>query len=152
MANLFDLQNIRVSKNFWLCELMPPTLFGNEGLIPRWFLTPFLAVVPQKLRDHFGKLVTINNWKAGGTLDERGLRMPNTKTGSVLSQHKMGNAIDINVAGLTDQEVLSEIKKFWSKWPEITTHEQLSDTPGWLHLDCRNIGPAHKTLYEANGK
>lgn len=134
-----ELLSYKISKNFVLPEVLPPELFDNINLNPIWYLSEFLATLPQLIRDHFGKSVTINNWHSGGGFKNRGYRLPDCKEGAKLSLHKISLAIDINIEGLSQQEILSEIVKNRDKFNLITTYERISDTPGWNHFDGRNV-------------
>ena len=132
--------DFRISENFWASDVLAPEYFMNYPNQLAQFLTPFLLVVPQQLRDHFGKPIIINTWMAGGDLRNRGKRTWNCLVGGKESFHKMGLAIDINVQGLTQEEVLQEVLKRYFKFPLIRAYEKLEFTKGWNHFDGRNNG------------
>jgi hypothetical protein len=97
----------------------------------------------QKLREVAGVPFTINNWVKGGSFDERGLRLPNTRTGARWSQHKYGRAIDIDPVGISVAELFQIAKdneKLFIENQWITTIENIAFTKSWLHIDCRYTG------------
>lgn len=131
----------KVTRNFWNFELLPQELFLDGTRInPDWYLTEFLLTVPQKIRDLSGKSVTVNNWESGGDLKNRGLRSPNSTVGAGFSFHKLGVAVDINIAGMSQKEVLEFIIKNIEALPMITTYEDIKYTVGWNHFDGRFTG------------
>jgi len=142
--------NTKVSKNFWLAELLPPELFKNPRVMPIWYLTEFLATVPQKLRDELARPITVNSWFNGGSYSYSGLRLPETDVGAKLSLHRFGLAVDVKVEGISPQEVVDFVKSHRIKLPEITAYERTSDTPTWCHLDGRRTGSYD--LLEVPGK
>lgn len=84
--------NKQLSKNFKVREFA-----CKDGTDPV-FVAPELVEVLQKIRDHFGKPVTINS----------GYRTPpyNKKCdGASYSQHLYGTAADISVSGVAPKEV-----------------------------------------------
>ena len=142
--------NVKVSNNFYLAELLPPELFENPNILPGWYLTGFLAVIPQRMRNLLGKLIVINNWFDGGQYKNSGFRSPSCTEGAPLSMHRFGLAFDVKVVGMTSQEVFDWFKKNSKLMPEITTYERISDTPTWNHFDGRNTGLT--TLLEVPGR
>ena len=132
------MNKIRVSTNFYAHELLAPEYF-TPGLDPTWYITEFLYKVPQQLRDHFGKTVTINNWADGGSFKYRGFRPFGCGVGAEKGMHYIGLAIDINIDGLTQEEILNEVVKNRQKFPLLTSYEDLGFTKGWNHFDGRNI-------------
>ena len=129
-----------ISKYFEDFELVGPE-FIKTNLPVKWFIDKELLSVLDALREEFGP-ITINNWKSGGQYKESGLRMPNTGTGASFSQHKFGKAADLKFKNHTVQDVYKAILANEAKWVAkgLTTLENITATPSWLHIDVRNTG------------
>jgi len=132
----------KLSNNFWDHEFIPPEVYNSARLQNNWFIRPEVVALAQLVRDHFGVACTINNWYGGGRFKESGFRLPNTKTGGFLSQHKAYNAIDLKLSGVTADEARTEILKNESKFMAagLTTLESGRFAPTWVHMDLRNTG------------
>lgn len=130
------------SKHFKIQEFVPPSIYNYWGERSKYFLDPKIVVFADFIRDFFNKPVTINNWYSGGNLSLRGFRPPDTTTGGKLSQHKFGRAIDVNVEGITPQEVYDRAIKneMLFRGAGLTTMEDINDTPTWTHFDVRWTG------------
>lgn len=133
--------NIQISKNFTSAEVLPPEFFLLPPVELNQKISIFLRLVPQLLRDNFGKDVIINNWISGGQYFYSGARPLDCIDGAPLSYHKKEMAIDVKIPGYSPAEILDHIKKNEKKYfPLITSYEPLRLTPSWLHLDCRFTG------------
>src|SRR3990167_3998794 len=99
---------MRISTNFHLDDFVPQTIFLQFGIKSIWFISPFMINYAELLHTRFGKKIIINNWADGGTLHNRGFRLPDTTTGGKLSQHKFKCAIDTNVLGVSPEEVAKD--------------------------------------------
>ena len=84
--------NTPVSKNFKVKEFA-----CKDGSDPI-FISPELVDVLQKIRDHFGKAVTINSAYRTVTHNKK-------EGGAVYSQHLYGTAADIRVSGVSPKKV-----------------------------------------------
>lgn len=133
---------MKVSKNFHDYELVPPRIYELYGNNSKWFINPRVVHLAQFVRDWFDSSVTVNDWKWGGKLKNRGYRVPSTTVGSKYSQHKLANAIDINVQGVTPDEVRSEIHAHYGVFMKngLTTLEHPDYSPTWVHMDVRHTG------------
>ena len=133
---------MKVSKNFIIQEFVPQSVYTQFGDKSIWFVDINLINLAQAVRDFFGATVTINNWHTKGILQNRGYRIPMTNVGGNMSQHKFGRAIDINVSGLTAQQVYKTILDNESVFMSygLTTMEDIAFTATWTHLDIRNTG------------
>lgn len=133
---------IKVSNNFDLREFVGPDLYKKYGSSSVWFVRPQIVFLAQFIRDYFGKRMIINDWHKGGKFTERGFRLPDSKTGAKLSQHKLAGAIDFNIEGMTSDEVRSSILEnpvtFMDKG--LTTLEHADYAPTWVHGDIRWTG------------
>lgn len=140
-ARFFNNQNMLFnSQYFTVQEFVPPeiyNLFGPER--STWFIQPEIVNVCHLLRVMTGRSVTVNNWHRGGPYRDSGYRMPSCKVGAEYSQHKLGNAADVKVAGMKPADVHAFINAHLSDFitAGLTTMEALAFTPSWTHLDCR---------------
>lgn len=122
--------------NFVIQEFVPESIYNRFGNRAQWFLRPEVPAFAQKIRDHFGLPVIVNNWHVGGMLQYRGFRPRDCKVGAKNSQHRLGNALDFHVKGLNVEEVKDEIIRHRNrKWPELTAMEL--NTDDWVHCDFR---------------
>lgn len=128
---------MKLSKNFHLVEFICPAIYNGWGDRSFIFIDPDLIRIAQELRDYFGKPVTINNWADGGQYAESGLREFNTGTGSKMSQHKFGRAIDCKIEGVHPEEARQHILANQDKWIGLGLTAIERDTPSWIHLDTR---------------
>lgn len=126
VANYFDIR-----------ELVPPHIYRLYGDKSVWFIQSHVLESIELIREHFNKPMSINNWHKGGSLLNRGYRSPYSKVGSKYSQHKLGNAIDFNIKGVSSDDVFEEIIKEFSKF-NITTIEDKHFATSWTHIDFRN--------------
>lgn len=91
------------------------------------------------MRKRYG-VMTINNWHAGGTFNESGLRSFITQTGAVYSMHKLGKAADAKFKESTPIEIAADMGANAADFPMITCMENPDITRTWLHVDTRNHG------------
>jgi len=137
---------MKLSKNFWLSEFVPPDIYHQYGDRAQWFISSINVMIMQGLRDYFGKLITINNWHGGGSRQYSGFRPPSCPIGATLSQHRLGNAVDFLVADMAPQEVREAIIKHRGDGThsisfaarQITAMELNTNT--WTHIDTRYTG------------
>ena len=132
------------SKYFKIQELVSRNVYEKYGEKSWEFIDYRLIKVLDLLREHFNKPITVNNWIWGGTLEQRGLRanydeMVKNKKDYYISQHCLGKAVDLNVKGMTVQEVYEEILKNKDKFYLISRIENIKDTPTWIHVDVANV-------------
>jgi len=131
-----------MSTYFKTQEFVPKAIYQKYGENSLWFVDPRIVKLANFTRSFFGKPVTINNWHTGGSYNYRGFRDPECTIGAKLSQHRFGRAIDINVAGMTAEQVHKAILLNEKKFLEagLTTLEASKDTPTWTHCDIRATG------------
>jgi hypothetical protein len=91
----------------------------------------------QSVRDKFGP-ITVNNWHAGGSFKESGMRSFSTSTGAVYSMHRYGGAYDCKSKSATPAEMCEYIIKNRHEFPMITCLENPKFTESWMHIDSRN--------------
>jgi len=132
---------MKVSNNFVIQEFVPSQIYGIFGGGEKclWYIDPRIIQAVQLLRDILDTPIMVNNWHKGGTLDERGYRMPRTKTGGDISQHKYGRACDLSSQKYKPAQILEAMRANFDKFKEleVLTVENLTFTPTWVHMDCR---------------
>lgn len=131
------------SKYFKIQELVSEAVYKKYGEKSWEFIDERLIKTLDLLREHFDKPITINNWPFGGNLHQRGLRankdeIVKSKSDYYISQHCLGKAVDLNVKGMTAQEVYEDILKNKDKFPLISRIENIKNTPTWVHIDVAN--------------
>ena len=132
------------SKYFKIQELVSKAVYEKYGEKSWEFIDERLIKTLDLLREHFNKPITVNNWIFGGNLHQRGLRankdeIVKNKSDYYISQHCLGKAVDLNVKGMTAQEVYEDILKNKGKFPLIARIENIKNTPTWVHIDVANV-------------
>ena len=110
-------------------------LFGQEAWM---FLQPNALVALDGIRNYFDRTVFVNDWHFNGTYQYRGFRPKTCSVGADYSQHRFGNAFDLNVLGLSAEEVRKEILAHKDD-PRFRMITALEIGIQWVHFDCRNI-------------
>lgn len=124
-------------KHFSIRELVDPQTFAIRGEKAFELFRPQALITIDLIRDRYGKPVTINDWHAKGQFTMRGYRPLTTGTGAAYSQHRLGNAFDFDVLGMTAEEVRQDIRKNPDdKAFAFITAVELDVT--WVHIDFRN--------------
>lgn len=131
--------HIALGNDFRLEELVPKEIYVRYGSRSIYFLDPVSVSVLVFMRKRYGRKCTVNTWLWGGSRDEAGFRLPTTKTGSKLSQHKFGRAFDPQFDGMEPIEVYDDILANESLFMDkgLTTLEDPEYTPSWTHFDTR---------------
>ena len=90
-----------------------------------------LVVLLQAIREHFGKPITITSGYRTGT--------HNTAVGgSKSSQHLLGKAADIQVAGVSVEDVAAYAESLLTGWGGVGRYPvKAGRTKGWVHVDTR---------------
>jgi len=156
------MNRIKISENFYLDEFVPKELHdliekGSAQLSD--YQDTRIQILVQWIRNNVGKSVNINNWINGGSMSERGVRMPNTSTGASKSRHKFeknnvgeiirkSDAIDIQIGTMSGKQMYD-----WAQENKealfglgVRTIEHFSLTPGWLHMDLHARTNAKQTI------
>ncbi len=125
-------------KHFKIYELVDKHTFEKFGEDAWMFFNPLALMSLDGIREFFGVPVTVNNWKWGGGLQYRGLRPVYYTSGATYSQHRFGNSFDLDVKGVSAEDVRKVItaNKDCLEFRHITCIE---GSVSWLHFDCRNI-------------
>lgn len=90
-----------------------------------------LVVLLQAIREHFGKPITITSGYRTGT--------HNTAVGgSKSSQHLLGKAADIQVQGVSVEDVAAYAEALMPDWGGVGRYPVKSGrAKGWVHVDTR---------------
>lgn len=125
-------------KNYIIQELVSPEIYQARGERAWELIDTRAAETLQALRDRFG-ICMVNNWHApyNGAFKSSGLRNWDDPVGAKYSQHKYGRGFDCKFRHASPQEVYAEILRDPSKFPHLTTLEDVQFTPTWLHFDTR---------------
>jgi hypothetical protein len=133
---ILDFPVVYRCKHFEIYELVTPDIFSARGDAAWELLDPRLLITVDAVRERFGRTI-INNWKSGGQYHESGLRVFGTSTGAKLSQHFFGRAADCKL-DIAPADACAYILSHRDEFPYLTTMENTTATPTWLHVDVRN--------------
>jgi hypothetical protein len=135
-------------KHFKAYELVDKETYEKFGENSFMFFDVIALKTLDGVREYFGKPITVNNWKSGGSMDSRGLRTIKDKTGAAYGQHRFGRAFDFSVQGMTAEEVRKIIIENQDKEP-FNNISAIELNVSWIHIDFRNID--HKGIYLFKG-
>ena len=129
---------MKLSKNFSLEELIRSSTAMRIGIdnIPNDEHLKNLQVVvdeiAQPLRDHFGKPVRINSGYRSPALND-------AIGGSKKSQHSKGEALDLEIDGVSNMEVAGWITENCDYDQVILEFYNPAEGPnsGWVHASCK---------------
>ena len=136
-------------KHFKLYELVDPQTYETKGAKAWEHFTEDILFSLDGLRDFFGRPVTVNNWMAGGQFLFRGYRPPWYFGGAKLSQHRLGNAFDCDVAGMPANQARKEIIDHQDD-PRLIMITRMENTVTWLHIDCGPVPEGQHRIYLFN--
>lgn len=119
-----------IPKYFQWHELVPNAIYKDYWLI---LMDVRLLMTIDAMRMHYNRPITINNWINGGKFRYRGFRPFDCNVGAKFSQHKFGRAVDLDVSGISAEQVRNDIRS--GLFPEITCIEK---DVNWVHIDVRN--------------
>lgn len=130
-------------KYFKAYELVPADIFNSLEEWRIWLLfDPRILWTIDRIRELYGKPMTVNNWKSGGPFSLRGWRPSSVDLvkGVLVDQHKYGRAIDFDIAGVPASSFVSDVlsRPAANEFQYITGLEIAS----WNHIDCRNYDRA----------
>ena len=131
---------MKLSENFSLDEVIrsaTATKLGIDNIPEQEHLDNLQVVVDeiaQPLRDHFGKPVRINSGYRSPALNE-------AIGGSTKSQHSKGEALDLEIDGVSNLEVADWITDNCDYDQVILEFYNPADGPnsGWVHASCKAI-------------
>ena len=95
------------------------------------FVDSSLAALLQKIRDHFGRPVVI-------TSGYRTAAHNKSVGGAKSSQHLLGRAADIQVAGVSVEDVAAYAESLMPDWGGVGRYPvKAGRATGWVHVDTR---------------
>lgn len=109
---------VKLSANFKVSE------FACKDGSDTVFISPYLVVVLQKIRDHFGKPVNINSAYRNDAYNKK-------VGGADYSQHKYGMAADININGVSPATIAAYVETFMPNTGGIGIYSS------FVHVDVR---------------
>ena len=129
---------MKLSKNFSLDEVIrsaTATKLGIDNTPEQEHLDNLQVVIDeiaQPLRDHFGKPVRINSGYRSPALND-------AIGGSKKSQHSKGEAIDLEIDGVSNMEVADWITENCDYDQVILEFYNPAEGPnsGWVHASCK---------------
>ncbi len=134
-------------KYFKIQELVSPVVFKVWQQKAWMFFDEDVLKELDYIREEFGAAIVINNWAAGGTLEQCGLRSNKDKLVMgkktlYLSAHTMCKGFDLH-AGNGNHRKLYDlcydlIKK--GKLKKFKRLENFTNTYTWVHIDTYNSG------------
>lgn len=135
-------------KYFEIYEIVCPHIYKKYGEAAWDFVPAWMAETLDALREHFKAPITVNDYKWGGNLSQRGIRciecrlvQERLKEGKpYASTHYTFQAIDFNVKGWNSDKVYKEILKYQKKFPHIKRMENKEYTTTWTHIDNKDVG------------
>lgn len=129
--------------DFDIEEFVPPQIFKAFGIKSLWFIRRENVEFCQWLRTASGRPVKLNTWHNKGSLKNRGYRVPSETVGAELSQHKLSNAVDIQVVGWSTRRLFAFLVENYGiiSFFGFTTIENIKFTRTWVHLDRRTYIP-----------
>lgn len=141
-----------VQRYFSLRELVDEPTYKKYGDFAWNFFRTELLETLFVLRDEILQApITINTWMNGGRFSERGLRhnmsaevWKYTKSSKqFMSAHVMGAGVDLEVKGMSAEEVRRTIQ---AKASQLPYPIRLEDGVSWVHIDVYNDGSKGKVI------
>lgn len=122
-------------------ELVPPSVYSVYGEKSFRFIDPKLIEILKFLRDYYKSPIIINNYKFGGQLKNRGLRLEGLPFFRKYSCHSFGRAVDFNVKGVPSSQVWDDLFTMADdlKLLGLTAVERKEDTLTWTHITVSNF-------------
>ena len=133
-----------VNKFFDIRELVSKAVYDKYQTSAWRFFDPRLLETLIVLRkDILCVPLVCNNWRSGGTLQQRGLRentcpivSEKTKAGTLyLTAHSLGMAVDLSSGKMDAGRMRKLIKEHADKLPYPIRMEAGESAPTWLHVD-----------------
>ncbi len=142
--------NIYTLKYFKVVELVDRVTYQIYGEEVIKLLNPDLLYSIDGVREFFNLPVTINNWYEGGPFQYRGYRCEDCPVGARNSYHKLGMASDLNVKGLSADEVRKAILA--NKDNELLSKiMRMEADVTWVHLDIGQVPKGKERIYLFKG-
>lgn len=123
-------------KYFQVYELVDRLTYEQRGDEAISVFNPELLIQLDNLREYFGVSITVNNWYFGGEFEWRGWRTPEKakELGAPNSQHRIGNAIDGDIRGVSADDARVRILADKNN-PLLCRIQRLETGTSWVHFD-----------------
>lgn len=133
------------SKYFELQELVRPEVYAKYGEKGWDFFDPRLIETIDFLKEHFGWVMTANDYIWGGSIHQRGFRdnlspivtRACKENRLYCSAHMRGQAIDFKVRDMESEEARKKIIEIAKLLPYPI---RLEGNVSWVHLDVVDTG------------
>jgi len=127
-------------KYFQLYELVDKRTYEKLGDAAWGFFNPEALTALDDIREFFNSPVTVNNWYSGGPFQWRGYRTPEqaAREGSPNSQHRFGNAFDLDIQGVSAEEARQTIIANKNS-PQLKRIQRLEGKVNWVHFDLKPV-------------
>jgi hypothetical protein len=134
------------SHYFTLEELVDPVTLATLGESAWGLFDSHLLSTLDRIRERYGKPMTVNNWKLGGKLQYRGFRPSDCVEGAKLSSHRRGQACDFDVKGMTAEEVRADIIAN-PEHIDFMFLTRIEAGTSWVHIETTNQ-PARIVVFQ----
>lgn len=124
--------------HFDVMELVPEAVFKRFGLGSWQFLNPIALQGLDGIRDFFDRPITCNDWHRRGHYQFRGFRPRTCEVGAEFSQHRLGNAFDLDITSVPAEQARQQILAHPDD-PRLQLITCMEAGVNWLHVDFRNI-------------
>ena len=139
-------------KYFDIKELVCPHVYEIWGENAWQFLDDRMLENLEWIREKIGKPIVVNNWAKGGQYSQRGLRccvceLVKQKAANgvpYLSDHVLARGVDLNVVGMTAQEVRDWLE---ANKEELPHNVRIEKDVNWLHIAIAYFGQTEKISY-----
>jgi hypothetical protein len=128
-----------IPKHLTTDEVVPPDVHASTATDIIWQLFDTgLLIAADRIRDYYGRVITVNNYAIGGKFTQRGFRN-DQGTGARWSMHRFFKALDLDVEGIPAEQLRIDVRK---GTPKILTVFEfitgIEDGVPWLHVDTGN--------------
>ena len=123
--------------HFTLDELVDPVTLTALGEAAWGLFDSHLLSTLDRLRERYGRTMTVNNWKLGGKYKLRGFRPSDCPEGAPLSAHRRGQAVDFDVQGMTAEEVRDDIMAN-PEAMDMMFITRIEAGVSWVHIETTN--------------
>lgn len=130
----------RINRFFHLYEFVDfKTLKQEDALC---LIDERIINIASYIREHTGRAVIVNTYMWGGRFSQRGYRHGWSNVGTNKSMHRVGKALDFNVAGWSTAQVHAFIKTNEAHLYRLGVRrvENAAFTPTWTHIDLKDTG------------
>ena len=125
---------------FKIQELVDPETYASMGENAWSLFDTTLLSTLDRIRDRYKVPITINNWnnKIPNPFKYRGFRPASYTAGAPLSMHRVGKAIDFDVAGMKAEQVRKDILAN-PEHLDFMFISRIEMAVNWCHIDVANV-------------